>query len=138
MSTQKNTFPVDSEARRLETFKALQTLALELFKALNLLNAGAAAGMLGGMDKLQTIIERGAIEISIVSFVLGLVFGLSAMLTGWLALYRRLHLTDKPNPDPAKYKRWMIATLLIAALGLACFCFGALIAVTHLQPATKP
>ena len=133
MGAQENVFADESENRRIETFKALNALALELFKALNVLNAGAATGMLAGIDKLQCAIERTYIEQSIAFFVFGLVFGLCAMLFGWFALYRRLHLMDEPSPKPSKYKRMMIATLVSAALGLICFCFGALIVALNLH-----
>ena len=135
MSTEENTLLDNSENRRIETFKALNALALELFKALNVLNAGAAAGMLAGIEKIQCAIERRYIEQSIAFFVFGLVFGLCAMLFGWFALYRRLHLMDTPNPKPSKYKSMMITTLVFAALGLTCFCFGALIAALNLHSA---
>ncbi|CAD6562183.1 hypothetical protein LMG27952_07708 [Paraburkholderia hiiakae] len=121
--------------RRIETLKALNTLALELFKALNILNAGAAAGMLAGLDKLQGAIDSCHIRRSILLFVIGLVCGLGAMLFGWIVLYVRLHLMDDTNPDhdPKKHKRTMLVSVAFAATGLFFFCYGALNAAMNLH-----
>ena len=133
MSTTETKNADDSENRRIETFKALNTLALELFKALNVLNAGAAAGMLAGLNGIKGVIPAWSITLSISFFVFGLMFGLFAMLCGWFTLYKRLHLTDRPNQSPATYQRLMLITLLFALLGLICFCTGALVSALNIN-----
>nr|WP_322053044.1 hypothetical protein [Paraburkholderia bannensis] len=128
-----STITDDESNRRIETFKALNTLALELFKALNILNAGAAAGMLAGLDKLQGAIDSCHIRQSLLLFVIGLVCGLAAMLSGWIALYLRLHMMDDGKPDPRKHRRMMFVSVAFAGAGLIFFCSGALNAAMNLH-----
>jgi ABC-type transport system involved in cytochrome c biogenesis permease subunit len=133
MPTIKSKNPDESQERRIENFRALNTLALELFKALNILNAGAAAGMLAGFKDIKGAIPPRCISFSISSFVFGLMFGLVAMLFGWVALYKRLHLMDRPTPPRISYQDMMKITLCFAGLGLLCFCLGALVSALNIN-----
>ncbi|BBP99126.1 hypothetical protein BSFA1_42550 [Burkholderia sp. SFA1] len=114
-----------NEGIALETYKSLISISVEVFKYLALLNGGAAAAVLAGFDRLVKNIPLGALQIAVISFVVGLLLcGLAMFCAYWtqISLFneymgrmRRIHGSI------------LLAAALCSALSLIAFAVGAMV-----------
>lgn len=116
-----------NEAHKVETYKSLITISLDVFKALILINGGAAAGMVATLDRLIKVIHVGAVQLSMAFFVVGLVAAVLASACAYFT-QSRLHEENMEREVPDKHKTWVIAAVVLCMLSLACFGAGGLVA----------
>ncbi|MEI5998270.1 hypothetical protein H3V53_13960 [Paraburkholderia bengalensis] len=110
---------------KVETYKSLITISLEAFKYLALLNGGAAAGMLTGMDRVVILIGKSAFRESMVFFVAGLACSGLAIILAWCTQYR-LHAENIGRAKLDSHKSIVNIALVCVILSFAAFCIGSL------------
>ncbi len=121
-----------NEQHDIETYKSLLSIAVEVFKYLALLNGGAAAGMVAGIDKIGKVLTSHDIKISLILFVSGLTCSALSIMVGWLSLYSLHYENIEEGVEGLHVVGIGIALTLIFA-SLTAFGTGALWAGFHLQ-----
>ncbi|WP_439892969.1 hypothetical protein ACS7SF_23905 (plasmid) [Ralstonia sp. 25C] len=126
---------VDPEFERehkIETYKSMVTISMEVYKYLALLNGGAAAGMLAAADKMVRILPVHALRTAIACFIVGLLFDAFAMIFSYWTqnvLYNEA-LGRAPVGD---HLRLIRVTMGACGVSLIAFCFGAGVAALSIQ-----
>ncbi len=119
------------EQHKVETYKSLITISTEVFKYLILLNGGAAAGMLAGIEKIVRVIDSSCIRVAMICFVVGLVLATMATFGAYFT-QRRLH-DENIGAKPHGGHSWWVGIVVILCLGsLVAFSAGALVAVMNI------
>ncbi|WAS56246.1 hypothetical protein MK974_24410 [Burkholderia ambifaria] len=125
-----NTF---NEDHQIETYKSMVTISIEVFKYLVLLNGGAAAGMLAIFDRLSKVIPLCALKVSLMCFVVGLLFtGIAVFCSYWTqnTLFNEgFHRVPK-----GRHVRFVKIATGTCVLSLLAFCIGASVGVLTARP----
>ncbi|MCA8243058.1 MULTISPECIES: hypothetical protein [Burkholderia] len=125
-----NTF---NEDHQIETYKSMVTISIEVFKYLALLNGGAAAGMLAIFDRLSKVIPLCALKVSLVCFVVGLLFtGIAVFCSYWTQ--NTLFNEGFQRLPKGKHVRFLRIATATCVLSLLAFCIGASIGVLNARP----
>lgn len=120
------------EQHKIETFKSAISTSAEVFKYLILLNGGAAAGMVAGIDKVLKIINISVVQTAMTCFVAGLV---SVSIATFFAYGTQLQLHNE-NIDKARrgaHHKYVVISASFSNFSLAAFCTGALKCVFSLE-----
>ncbi|OWT61877.1 hypothetical protein [Candidimonas nitroreducens] len=120
------------ESHKIETYKSMITLSVEVFRALILLNGAAAAGIVAAMDKLSRLLAPHTLRHSLTAFLLGLIFAMLATLGGWFT-QNTLHNENIAAIARGKHLRWVQAVVLLCVASIVAFSAGGLIAVFGIQ-----
>lgn len=115
----------------IETFKSMISISIEIFKALILINGGAAAGIVATLDKLATLLPKQVIRESMTAFLMGLSL---AVLATFFAYFTQNKLHEE-NMSRAKGvpHYWMQLAAILCCLGsLIGFVWGAMSAARGL------
>ncbi len=120
------------KTHKVETFKSILTISMEVMKALILINGGAAAGMVATLDKLRLVITAGALQGAMVCFVLGLISAVLAGCGGYFTQYA-MHEKNMGREIAIGWDRWRKGTIAICMISLAFFSAGALTAAFGLK-----
>ncbi|MYM34907.1 hypothetical protein GTP38_11210 [Duganella sp. FT94W] len=113
---------------RLETYKSMITISVEVFKYLVLLNGGAAAGMVATLDKLRLIMSVCSMRAAIGFFVAGLAFNGVAIICSYFT-QNTLYGESVNRPGVGRHLTYLVCATISAALSLLAFCAGAITAV---------
>lgn len=125
------------QQHKLETYKSMVTISLEVFKYLALLNGGAAAGMLAAADKIVRILPAHTVRTAILCFVAGLVFDAVALFFSYWT--QNTLYNETMGRTKADRHIWSIRISTVAcALSLAAFCVGAGKAGLNIQTLPEP
>lgn len=114
-----------TDQHKIETYKSLITISLETFRYLALLNGGAAAGMLTGMDHVVRLIGKSGFRESMVFFAVGLACSGLAIILSWLTQYR-LHAENIGVAKADGHKVFVNIALVCVVLSFSSFCIGSL------------
>lgn len=121
-----------NEAHRVETYKSVLTIGLEVLRALILINGGAAAGMVATLDKLRTVITANALQCAMLYFVVGLIAAVAAGCAGYFTQYA-LHETNMQRDTALSVRVLRNTAVGLALVSLVCFSAGALTAAFGLK-----
>lgn len=116
-------------AHRLETYKSMIAISVEGFKYLALLNGGAAAGLMSGLEKLKDHVGICALKAAIACFALGLVMNFVAFFCSYFTqntLFNESFGRAKQNC----HIRYVVAATIFCVLSIFFFasgCFSLLI-----------
>ncbi|WP_256081054.1 hypothetical protein [Massilia sp. YIM B04103] len=113
---------------RIETYKSMITISVEVFKYLALLNGGAAAGMVATLDKLAKLLDGWALKAAVGLFVAGLFFDGVAMFCSYFT-QNTLYGQSTHRPNVGSHESCLITAIVFAILSLLAFGLGAVIAV---------
>lgn len=121
-----------NEAHKVETYKSVLTIGLEVLRALILVNGGAAAGMVATLDKLRTVITAGALQCAMLYFVVGLIAAVAAGCAGYFTQYT-LHEVNMQRETAVSVRVFRNTAIVLSLVSLACFSAGALTAAFGLK-----
>ncbi|HZV67129.1 MAG TPA: hypothetical protein VFG03_19725 [Telluria sp.] len=113
---------------RIETYKSMVSISIEMFKYLALLNGGATAGMLSTFATLQKSINTAALKQAVTCFVVGLLLNGLAVAS---AYFTQLELFEASiaSPPRASRQRYFRVALTCAISSLVAFSIGAMLVV---------
>ncbi len=123
--------PDFQEQHKVETYKSLITISTEVFKYLILLNGGAAAGMLAGIDKIVRVIDSSCIRVAMICFVVGLVLATMATFGAYFT-QRRLHEENIGAKSDGGHSWGVLGVVIACFSSLVAFSSGALVAALNI------
>jgi hypothetical protein len=123
-----------SESHKIETYKSMITISIELFKILVLINGGAAAGMITAMSSILRFVSVEAFRWSIGLFVVGLVGAALAITLSWFT-QNALHNENHKRLEEGIHKRYVLSAMISCIGSLACFGAGAIVAAMSIRAA---
>jgi hypothetical protein len=121
-----------NETHKVETFKSVLTIGMEVLRALILINGGAAAGMVATLDKLRFAITPDALQTAMLCFVIGLITAVLAGCAGYFTQYT-MHEGNMGRTASPSYATLRKTTVTLAFMSLAGFSAGALSAAFGLR-----
>ncbi len=121
-----------NETHKVETFKSVLAIGLEVLRALILINGGAAAGMVATLDKLRTVITASSLQYAMLCFVVGLVAAVGAGCAGYFTQYA-MHEKNMGRKTALSTRLLRNTAICMALASLGCFSGGALTAALGLK-----
>lgn len=116
------------EQHKIETYRSMITISLDVFKSLILINGGAAAGMIASIHNIARIMTVESIQAAMGFFVLGIALAAAAPIASWFT-QNRLHNENIGVSRPGGHN-WYVAIAVILCIGsMIAFCIGAMTAV---------
>lgn len=123
------------ESHKIETYKSMITISIEVFKMLVLINGGAAAGMVAGMSNILNIISIEVFRWSIALFVVGLIFATFAVCFSWFT-QNALHNENYERYEKNVHKWFVRGAIISCAASLTAFSAGAIVAAAGIHQPT--
>ncbi|WP_144769637.1 hypothetical protein [Herbaspirillum sp. SJZ099] len=121
MTEQEKKFWLD---HRLETYKSMISISVEGFKYLALLNGGAAAGLMSGLNALKQSVSMCALKVAIACFALGLILNCVAFFGSYFTQNAIFNESIGQAKSNAHVPYFLLATIFcilsIVAFGLGC------------------
>jgi hypothetical protein len=121
-----------SGQHKVETYKSMITISIEIFKALLLINGGAAAGMLATLDKLVRLVPMEAIRHSLMLFGAGVGLVMLAFVFSYFT-QNTLHQENMGRARHNTHLPFVVLGTISALASMAAFVAGVYVAANALR-----